>query len=136
MIYKSTFEALNVNLNRGERRVLVADDEEIIADTLEIILANNGFEAAAAYSGKAAIEKARDWGPHILLCDVLLPDINGVEVAIEVSSFLPECKVLLTSGQAGVRDLLQEARHRGHDFEILDKPIHPSELLEHLRSLS
>jgi CheY-like chemotaxis protein len=115
-------------------RVLIADDEQIIADTLQMILSQHGFEVAVAYGGEAAIEKASQWRPGIFLCDVVMPDVNGIEAAIQVRALLPECRILLLSGQAGVHDLLQEARVRGHEFELLLKPLHPSELLDHLRS--
>lgn len=115
-------------------KVLVADDEQTIADTLQMILSQQGFQAAVAYGGEAAIEKASQWRPQIFLCDVVMPDINGIEAAIQVHALLPDCRILLLSGQAGVHDLLQKARDRGHEFELLLKPIHPSELLDHLGS--
>lgn len=120
----------------SEMRILIADDEQTIADTLELILSKHGFEVAIAYDGKTAIEKARHFGPKVFLCDVIMSGMNGVEVAIQVRTFLPECRILLFSGQAGAHDLLQEAHVRGHQFDLLLKPIHPSELLDHLRSLS
>lgn len=116
-------------------RILIADDEQTIADTLGMILSPHGFDVAIAYNGKTAIERARQFDPQVFLCDVMMPDINGVEVAIRVRAVLPECRIVLFSGQAGVHNLLQEARVRGHEFELLLKPIHPSELVEHLRSL-
>lgn len=122
--------------NRGsETRILIVDDEHIIADTLQMILSQHGFEAAVAYDGETVIESARQFRPQIFLCDVMMPDMNGVEVAIQVRALLPDCRILLFSGQAGVDDLLRDARLRGHQFELLLKPIHPSELVEHLHSL-
>jgi CheY-like chemotaxis protein len=118
-----------------DTRILIADDEQIVADTLRMIVSKHGFEVTVAYNGTTAIEKARQFCPQVLLCDVMMPDMNGVEVALQVRAILPECRILLFSGQAGIHDLLQEARVRGHQFELLPKPIHPSELLDHLRSL-
>lgn len=120
---------------RTETRILIADDEQTIADTLGMILSQHGFEVAIAYNGKTAIERVRQFDPQVFLCDVMMPDMNGVEVAIRTRAILPECRIVLFSGQAGVHDLLQEARVPGHEFELLLKPIHPSELVEHLRSL-
>jgi CheY-like chemotaxis protein len=114
-------------------RILVVDDEPIIADTLKLILDRNGFKAAAAYDGIAAVELAEESAPDILLCDVIMPGLDGVEVAIRVRAIHPACRVLLLSGQAGVEDLLRKARARGHHFDILIKPIHPTELLKILR---
>ena len=114
-------------------RVLVVDDEQIIADTLRLILERNGFQAFAAYNGIAAIELAQESTPDILLCDVIMPGLDGVEVAMQIRTMHPGCRVLLLSGQAGVEDLLQKARRRGHQFDILIKPIHPTELLKIMR---
>lgn len=120
----------------SETRILIVDDEQIVADTLKMILSQHGFEAAVAYDGETAIERVLQFSPQVFLCDVMMPDMNGVEVAIRVRAILPECRIVLFSGQAGVDDLLREASLRGHEFELLLKPIHPSELVEHLRSLT
>jgi CheY-like chemotaxis protein len=119
----------------NQQRVLVADDERIIADTLQTILSRHGFEVIVAYEGKAAIEKARQFRPQIFLCDVMMPGMNGLEAAIQILAFTPECRVLLFSAQTSVFDLIQEARFRGHEFQVLLKPVQPSELLDRLRSL-
>ena len=62
-----------------------------------------------------------------------MPDMNGIEAAIHIRGFLPACKILLFSGQAATADLLENARARGHEFEILAKPVHPQDLLAKLR---
>lgn len=116
-------------------RILIADDEPTIADSLQMILSQDGFEVATAYDGETAVERARQFCPQILLCDVMMPNLNGVEVAIQVRTILPACRVVLFSGQAGVEDLVQQARRRGYQFELLLKPIHPTDLLDHLREL-
>ena len=109
--------------------VLVVDDERIIADTLSVILTNNGFAALAAYSGKGALEIAKTTPPDLLISDVVMPGMTGVELAIALVKEVPDCKVLLFSGQASTVDLLAEARAAGHDFSALAKPIHPKDLL-------
>lgn len=116
-------------------KVLVADDERIIADTLAIILNQAGFEATAVYDGNEAVNKAQTWKPDLLLSDVVMPGLNGIEAAIEVRKIIPACKVLLFSGQAETAHMLREVRMAGHDFEILPKPVHPHELLSRLRTL-
>lgn len=115
-------------------RVLVADDERVIADTLAIILNQNGFEAFAVYSGSAAVEHARKVKPDLIISDVIMPDMNGIDAAIKIRGFLPHCKILLFSGQAATADLLDSARKQGHEFEILAKPVHPQDLLAKIRS--
>ncbi len=115
-------------------RVLVVDDERVIADTLAIILNQHGYEATAVYTGTGAVEKARSHQPDLIISDVIMPDMNGIEAAIQIRQFLPGCKILLFSGQAATADLLETARAQGHEFEILAKPVHPQDLLAKLRS--
>ena len=118
---------------RPKRKILVVDDERVIADTLTIILNQAGFEAAAAYTGKSAVESARASHPDLVISDVIMPDMNGIEAAIQIRGILPACKILLFSGQAATADLLERARSQGHEFEILAKPVHPQDLLAKLK---
>ena len=115
-------------------KVLVADDEEVIANTIAIILNQAGFTARAVYSGEKAIEMAESFLPDMLISDVFMTGITGVEAAMEIRTALPSCKILLFSGQAATTNLLQEARHQGYHFEMLAKPIHPKDLLAKLRN--
>jgi CheY-like chemotaxis protein len=115
-------------------RVLVVDDEQVIADTLAKILDLNGYDASAVYTGTAAVESARSLKPDLVISDVIMPDMNGIEAAISIRGFLPSCKILLFSGQAATADLLENARAQGHEFEILAKPVHPSDLLAKLKA--
>ncbi|MDR3764621.1 MAG: response regulator [Acidobacteriota bacterium] len=114
-------------------RVLVVDDERVIADTLSIILNQAGFEASAVYSGEDAVAHARRQPLDLIIADVVMPDMNGIEAAIVIRELLPTCKILLFSGQASTADLLEDARHRGYEFDILAKPIHPQDLLAKIR---
>ncbi len=115
-------------------RVLVADDEQVIANTLAIILNQAGFEAKAVYSGENAVETLDTFEPNMLISDVIMTGMTGIEAAIKVRARLPNCKILLFSGQAATADLLEKARSQGHEFEILAKPVHPTDLLAKLRA--
>jgi DNA-binding response OmpR family regulator len=110
--------------------VLIVDDERVIADTLTAIFNNNGFAALTAYDGKSALELASLIPPDLLITDVMMPGMNGIDLAIAVEALLPDCKILLFSGQASTTDLLARARTLGHDFTTLSKPVHPTELLK------
>jgi CheY-like chemotaxis protein len=113
-------------------RVLVADDERTIANTLARILNTSGFEARAVYSGENAVEVARDLQPDVVITDVVMGGITGIEAAIIIAAILPACRIILFSGQASTADLLESAEANGHRFEILTKPVHPQVLLDHL----
>ena len=117
----------------SKRRVIVPDDEQLIANTLAIILNNAGFEARAVFSGEQALELLESFQPELLIADVVMPGMTGIEAAIATRNKLPRCNILLFSGQAVTADLLAQARTQGHEFEILAKPVHPSDLLAKLR---
>lgn len=119
---------------RGKPMVLIVDDERVIADTLAIILNKSGYDATAVYSGIEAVEKARQMKPDLVISDVVMADMNGIDASIEIRKILPECKILLFSGQAATKDLLAKARADGHNFDLLIKPVHPTDLLAKLKS--
>ena len=121
----------------GEKpRVLVVDDEQVIANTLAQILNQSGFAATVAYSGEKAIEMAPGLCPDILISDVVMFGMTGVDVALAVTRSQPACRVVLFSGQAATADLLRRAEEQGCHFEILAKPVHPRTLLNVLRKVN
>src|ERR1700739_4239680 len=94
-------------------RVLIADDERIIANTLALILKASGYEARAVYSGEKAVEEAVELKPDVLICDVILGGISGIEVAVSITKSQPSCRVILFSGQASTAHLLERAEAEG-----------------------
>ena len=115
--------------------VLVVDDERIIADTLAAILELNGYAAMTAYDAQSALEIVQVIPPDLLISDVLMPGMSGVELAMALSQLAPNCKVLLFSGQAATMDLLAAARSAGFEFLALAKPVHPSVMLVQVSEL-
>jgi CheY-like chemotaxis protein len=112
--------------------VLVVDDEKIIADTLSIILSKSGFSTMTAYDGVAALQLAKDLKPDLVISDVMMPGMTGIELAIAITQTVPRCKILLFSGQAATVDLLEEARNAGYNFTTLTKPVHPTDMLQRI----
>ena len=110
--------------------VLVVDDEKRIADTLALILDSKGYCAEAAYDGSTALAKCCARVPDLLISDVVMPGMNGIELAIKIKQRFPACRILLFSGQAATGDMLENSRSRGYEFEVLAKPVHPEQLLE------
>ena len=123
--------SLPTNTSKKHRPiVLVVDDESAIADTLAEILTLSGYAAMPAYDGEEALETALLMPPELLITDVMLPGMSGIELAISIRRIFPDCKVLLFSGQAATSDLLASAKRAGHQFTLLTKPVYPTDLLK------
>ena len=110
-------------------RVFVVDDEAVIASTLAAILQMNGFSAKSFSCPLEALAAARLTAPDLLISDVAMPGISGIDLAVQMRAQHPTCKILLFSGQTATLDLLEGARAQGHDFDLLLKPVPPTELL-------
>jgi DNA-binding response OmpR family regulator len=117
------------------RRVLVVADQRPISDSLAMILSHKGFVAKTAIDGEEAIELAKVFLPDLLISDVVLCGITGIETANVILTFLPTCKVILLSGQATTLDLLRRNRTAQH-FEVLPKPLRPDVLLQRIAELA
>lgn len=111
-------------------KVLVVDDAQIVADTLAVILSTSGYEARTAYSAEQCIEVIAEWPPDLATIDVVLPGMNGVDLAILLTRKCPACRILLFSGQWITTELLAEAATKGYEFDLLAKPAHPAVILE------
>ena len=115
--------------------VFVVDDEKIIALTLELILIQKGFDARSFVDPLDALYAARIVAPDLLITDVVMPQMNGIELAIHFKVDCPNCRILLFSGQGATNDLIQNALAQGHAFELLAKPVHPDELMETIEQI-
>lgn len=113
-------------------RIFVVDDETVIADTLAAILNRSGYEASAFYDAETALSACETSQPQCVISDVVMRGMSGVDLAVQIRERFPACKILLFSGQAVTSDLLATARERGHDFDLLAKPVHPNDLLAKL----
>jgi DNA-binding NtrC family response regulator len=110
-------------------KIIVVDDEPVIADTLVNILIGEGYNAIATSDGKAAIEWAMKFEPDVVVSDVIMPGLSGIDTAKAIVKQLPKCRVILFSGHAATVDLVGQARREGYTFEILTKPVDPDVLL-------
>lgn len=111
-------------------KIIVVDDEPIIADTLANILNGEGHNALAFSKGEPAIRLAEVMQPDLLVSDVVMPEMDGIETAKAIRKLVPGCRIILFSGQAQSIDLVSKARAEGHFFEVLAKPVNPELLLE------
>jgi CheY-like chemotaxis protein len=122
-------------VSAGSRRILIVDDEVAVAETLSMIFSGCGYEARSAHSAEQAIETISTWQPDVAIVDVMLPRMNGIELGIVLKSNYSACRIVLVSGHPGTGELLEMARRRGHDFEILAKPLHPDVILDIVSNL-
>lgn len=120
---------------KTQPRILVVDDEKLLADTTADILRRAGFEAKTASDGFEALEMMATFRPDYLLTDIVMPGMNGAELAMATARMYPPTKILLFSGQAGVADILENSKSKGFEFPLLPKPVHPIKLIERLKAL-
>jgi DNA-binding response OmpR family regulator len=108
-------------------RVLIIDDERLIADTLTQILKMHGFEATPLYSGESALEWIETYQPDIVLSDIVMHRLDGVEAAARIRKLHPECRIILFSASALSPANRRKINHLG--LEFLERPLHPRDLL-------
>jgi len=110
-------------------KIIVVDDEPVIADTLVNILNGEGYNAISTSNGRSAIEWSEKFQPDVVVSDVIMPGLSGVDSAKAILKQLPNCRIILFSGQAASVDLVARAREEGYSFEVLAKPVDPDVLL-------
>jgi CheY-like chemotaxis protein len=116
--------------------ILVVDDEPLVADTLVAILDKQEYSAIAAYSGEEALSIARLIKPQFLITDVMMPGMDGLDLAISIRQLHPTCRSVLFSGHIHHEVLSADSRWTQYQFPLLSKPIHPDALLAHISSLA
>ena len=125
---------MNTTLLGKQMRVSVVDHEVLIASSLATVLCNQGFDASFFTEALQALQAARYYSPDLLISEVSMPVLSGIELAIQVQKHCPNCKVLLFSGHPDTAYLLTASRANGHNFEVLPKPTHPIEILRKIQS--
>ena len=120
---------------RTGRKILIVDDEPAITETLAVIFSQHGYEARTAVSAEEAIDAIAQWEPDIAILDVMLPQMNGIDLAIVLRANHPRCRLVLFSGHQSTQALVEEAAKKGNIFEILTKPVHPMVMLDYVASL-
>jgi CheY-like chemotaxis protein len=121
--------------------IFVVDDEEIITRSLSLILRREGFVVTSFTNPLNALKRIQTTAqeftrraPNLLISDVMMPELSGIDLAMETRKWLPDCKILLFSGAAD--QLLLQAGEDGLDFRLLQKPLHPSNLLLEIEALT
>jgi CheY-like chemotaxis protein len=118
--------------SNSDPRIFVVDDEPVIASTLAAILEMHGFSARFFTSPLEALAAARKKSPDLLISDIEMPGLSGIELAIKMTAQYPKCQILLFSGRPSTLDLLDSARAQGHNFDLLFKPVLPPKFLSEI----
>lgn len=116
---------------KNNSRVLIADDEAIIRDTLAEFLSGNGFEVKTAANGIEAVNLAKNERFDVLLCDVNMPGLDGIDVLEKMNQLSPETFVILITAYATVESAIEAFQKGAHDY--LMKPMILNEVLEKIR---
>ena len=119
----------------GKRRIFVVDDETTIANTLALILQSFNYDAVAFTDPLDALYAAEVNCPDLLLTDVMMRQLNGVDLGVQFKTIHPQCRVLLFSGNAKTSEIVENAALKGHSFELLAKPVHPKDLVAAIETL-
>ncbi|MGA8729001.1 MAG: response regulator [Terracidiphilus sp.] len=112
-----------------QSRILVVDDNQVIALTLGAILEEAGYEVASAFSGEEAIERAEAFLPKLLLSDISMRPMNGIEAAVQITAKLPDCRVLFLSGNPSIADCSEAPPPERLVYSFLSKPTPVPDLL-------
>jgi DNA-binding NtrC family response regulator len=116
-------------MSRTNPSILVVDDEPRIADILVLIFNRAGYTASAVYNAHDALMAIGECAPELIIADVVMPGLDGIELAKLIHATHPECRILLFSGNADTQQMLVAAESQGHAFEILAKPVPPPKML-------
>jgi two-component system OmpR family response regulator len=114
-------------------RVLVVDDEPMLSDLLSMALRYEGWEVRAAPTGSAAVSTARQFRPDVVVLDVMLPDIDGLEVLRRMRGHRPDVPVLFLTARDAVEDRIAGLTAGGDDY--VTKPFSLEEVVARLRAL-
>ena len=121
-------------MNCDQVRIFVVDDQPSIASTLADILRLSGFDAVWFTNPAEALAAAKSDCPNLVISDIDMPLLSGIELAIQLKEMHLDCDVLLMTGHPGYLDLLDRAEKLGHHFRVLEKPIILQKLITEIRN--
>ncbi len=130
--FRNTNHNDDVENERQSRRVLVVDDEESIGDVVSMALRYQGFDVRTARSGGTALQEVREWRPDALVLDVMLPDMDGFEVARRLNSEHVEVPIVFLTARDALEDKLRGLTEGG---DYVTKPFSLEELTARVRNV-
>jgi len=115
------------------KRILVIEDNATLAEGLRLNLAHDGYEVRVEASGERGLAQARHWHPHLIILDIMLPGIEGIEVLRVLRAEGREIPVLVLSARGSEADRLRGFRHGADDYVV--KPFSLPELLARVAAM-
>lgn len=123
------------NLNNSHHKILLVDDEQDILEFLSYNLKKEGYEVYTSNNGKKAVEIAREVIPHLIILDVMMPDLDGIETCRELRSIEELKDVIITFLTARGEDYSQIAGLDAGADDYITKPIKPRVLISRVQAL-
>ncbi|SEF94972.1 Response regulator receiver domain-containing protein [Bryocella elongata] len=119
-----------------KQRVLIVDDDRLVADTLSLVFRLNGFDSEARYSAADGLNLARSFAPTLLLTDVTMPGESGLDLADAVAREMPDCKLMmLTAYESNTPHVEKHTARTRRPIRMLYKPVRPEELIREVHEL-
>lgn len=109
------------------RTILVVDDETSILQSLEGILSDEGFEVMTAESGLQALESMEELLPDLVLLDIWMPDLDGIETLEKIKSLYPNLQVIMMSGHGNIETAVKATKVGAYDY--IEKPLSLDKML-------
>ncbi len=111
-------------------KILLVDDEETMVKYLSRRLIRRGFDVSVAYNGLSALEEIKKNDFDLVLLDVLMPEMDGIETLKEIKKIKPETEVIMLTGHASVEVGIEGMKAGA--FNYILKPFNPNELVEEI----
>ena len=116
----------------GKAKILIVDDEPRMCDSLEVLLSNEGYDTQTAYSGQEALKWLAEGDIDLVLLDIVMPDMNGLEIMDHLREDQLDPLVIVITGHASIDSAVQSLRRGAHDY--LRKPFEFDELVKRVEN--
>jgi serine phosphatase RsbU (regulator of sigma subunit) len=116
-------------MNATPARILTIDDEQLVREVITAYLEDSGFKVLQAGDGQTGIDLIRAEQPDLVLCDLRMPGMDGLQVLATVTREFPDLPILVVSGMGGISDAIQALKLGAWDY--VTKPIEDMAVLEH-----
>jgi len=107
-------------------RILVADDQDASRQGLTALLAKWGYETEEAANGREALERAVSWMPAVVIADLVMPELDGMELLKQLQQEVPFATVIILTGHGSIDTAVTAVKHGAYDY--LTKPVDPARL--------